>query len=154
MIVTTDEGSDYSSPPLLTLEWDATSGALEEKLQHLHVADIPDDDSAVHRRRLSGQKIQTYMSVAGGQSFTRWKIEIPLGEREEEVFYHVNGGPESSFWVPARDQDLRVMVRLVFTSSLTFCTDFPLNSTTPGSPPPPPLSSPSLFLLISSLPSQ
>ncbi|GAA6037134.1 hypothetical protein JCM8097_008753 [Rhodosporidiobolus ruineniae] len=109
MIVTTDTGSDYSSPPTMTLEWDATGGALAAKLENMHISDIPDDDSAVHRRRVQAEKIHTYHSLAGGQSFWRFKLEIPMGEREEEIFYSVNNGPESSFWVAAADQDFRVM---------------------------------------------
>ncbi|GAA5928562.1 hypothetical protein JCM10213_002503 [Rhodosporidiobolus nylandii] len=109
MIVTTDDLSDYSTPPTMTAEWDATGGALADKLEQMHIHDIPDDDSAVHRRKIEGQRIHTYYSLAGGQSFWRFKLEIPLGEREEEIHYSVNGGPESSFWVPAADQDFRVM---------------------------------------------
>ncbi|GAA5848571.1 hypothetical protein JCM8547_004555 [Rhodosporidiobolus lusitaniae] len=109
MIVTTDTSSDYTTKPTLALEWDATAGALDAKLQNMHIQDIPDDDAHVHRRRVEGQQIHTYYSIAGGQSFWRFKIEIPLGEREEEIFYNINGGPESSFWVPAAGQEMRVM---------------------------------------------
>ncbi|GAA6009034.1 hypothetical protein JCM10207_004072 [Rhodosporidiobolus poonsookiae] len=109
MLVTSETGSDYSTAPTMTLEWDATGGALADKLQGMHIADIPDDDSAVHRRTVQGQKIYTYHSLAGPQDFWRFKLEIPMGEREEEVFYSVNNGPESSFWVAAADQDFRVM---------------------------------------------
>ncbi|GAA5830312.1 hypothetical protein JCM11251_001303 [Rhodosporidiobolus azoricus] len=109
MIVVSDDGSDYSTAPTLTLEWDATSGGLAEKLNQMHISEIPDDDSVVHRRRVQGHVIHTYHSIAGPQSFWRFKIEIPLGEREEEIFYSLNNGPESSFWVPAADQEMRIM---------------------------------------------
>lgn len=76
-----------------------------------------------------GQRIYNYASLDGGQSFWRFKIEIPLGERAEEIFYSINvrvpsrlagqlnveranadfaqGGPENSFFVPAADQNMR-----------------------------------------------
>ncbi|GAA6037108.1 hypothetical protein JCM8097_008739 [Rhodosporidiobolus ruineniae] len=109
MIVTTDTGSDYSSPPTMTLEWDATGGELAQKLEQGLVDVLLDDDSVVHRRRIEGQRIFTYHSLAGGQSFWRFKLEMPLSEREEEISYSVNGGLEDSFYVPAANQDMRVM---------------------------------------------
>ncbi|GAA5996184.1 uncharacterized protein JCM10292_007447 [Rhodotorula paludigena] len=116
MIVTSDGGSDYSQRPQLALEWDATSGAIADRLANVHISELPRRDPSgagkeegVHSLRLDGQQIYTYYSVAGGQTFWRFKIEIPLGEREEEIFYSLNGGPESSFWVPAFDQEFRVM---------------------------------------------
>ncbi|GAA5879341.1 hypothetical protein JCM1840_006959 [Sporobolomyces johnsonii] len=113
MIVTTDEGSDYSSPPTMTLEWDATGGALATEFEKMNLAGSapppPDHPDYVKSQKSVGQRIHTYMSISGGQSFWRFKIEIPLGEREEEIFYSINGGPENSFWVPAATQEMRVM---------------------------------------------
>ncbi|GAA6058242.1 hypothetical protein JCM3770_007430 [Rhodotorula araucariae] len=116
MIVTSDSGSDYSTKPTLSLEWDATAGALAQKLEGVHLSELPRRNSGqpgaedgVHSQKLEAQQIHTYYSLSGGQSFWRWKIEIPLGEREEEVFYSVNNGVENSFWVPAFDQQFRVM---------------------------------------------
>ncbi|CEQ39964.1 SPOSA6832_01552, partial [Sporobolomyces salmonicolor] len=113
MIVTTDEVSDYSSPPTMTLEWDATGGALATEFEKMNLAgSVPppaDHPDYVTSQKSVGQRIHTYMSIAGGQSFWRFKIEIPLGEREEEIFYSINGGPENSFWVPAATQEMRVM---------------------------------------------
>ncbi|BGP37930.1 hypothetical protein JCM10450v2_001867 [Rhodotorula kratochvilovae] len=116
MIVTSDNGSDYSTKPTLSLEWDATAGALAQKLESVHLSELPRRNSGqpgaedgVNAHRLVAQQIHTYYSLSGGQSFWRWKIEIPLGEREEEIFYSVNDGPEGSFWVPAFDQEFRVM---------------------------------------------
>ena len=45
--------------------------------------------------------------IQAGNSFWRFKIEIPLSEQEEEIFYSINGGVESSFWVPAYGQNMR-----------------------------------------------
>ncbi|GAA5904867.1 uncharacterized protein JCM6883_004893 [Sporobolomyces salmoneus] len=113
MIVTTDEGSDYSTPPSLTCEWDATGGSLAAEFDKLQVSGEqtapPDHPDYVKKYHAAGQKIQVYHSIAGAQSFWRFKLEIPLGEREEEIFYSINNGPESSFWVPAFDQEMRVM---------------------------------------------
>ena len=94
MIVTTDEGSDYSTPPTLTCEWDATAGALAAELENLEISGEnpppPDHPDYVKKYRVVGQKIQVYHSIAGPQSFWRFKLEIPLGEREEEIFYSIN----------------------------------------------------------------
>ncbi|GAA5845717.1 hypothetical protein JCM9279_006083 [Rhodotorula babjevae] len=117
MLVTTDAGSDYSTKPTLSVQWDATAGQLVDKLASMQLgpADAPRPDphtgteEGVHSQRIVAEQIHTYYSLAGGQTFWRWKLEIPLGEREEEIFYSVNNGQENSFWVPAFDQEFRVM---------------------------------------------
>jgi hypothetical protein len=101
MIVTTDEGSDYSTPPSLTCEWDATGGALAAELENLQISGDnpppPDHPDYVKKYHVAGQKIQVYHSIAGPQSFWRFKLEIPLGEREEEIFYSINVSNLSTF---------------------------------------------------------
>lgn len=96
MLVTTDNGSDYSTKPTLSLQWDATAGQLVQKLETMQISEPPRRDphtgaeEGVHSQRIEAQQIHTYYSLAGGQTFWRWKLEIPLGEREEEIFYSVN----------------------------------------------------------------
>jgi len=94
MIVTTDEGSDYSTPPSLTCEWDATNGALAAELDNLQISNEnpapPDHPDYVKKYHSPGQKIQVYHSIAGPQSFWRFKLEIPMGEVEQEIFYSIN----------------------------------------------------------------
>ncbi|GAA5978118.1 hypothetical protein JCM10908_004235 [Rhodotorula pacifica] len=110
MVVATDSGSDYSTPPWLTYQWDATGGGLA----HVPIHELPRPgadafEPGVESRSAQGFRYYVHNGLAGSQSFWRFKIEIPLGQREEEIFYSVNGGPENSFWIPAREQQFRVM---------------------------------------------
>ena len=89
MIVTTDEGSDYDPiQPSALLEWDATPGGGFEHFQQYKPEE--ESDESVNRRHINGIRIFTYHSLAGPQSFWRFKLEIPLPDREEEVFYSIN----------------------------------------------------------------
>ncbi|KAM0751564.1 hypothetical protein T439DRAFT_324749 [Meredithblackwellia eburnea MCA 4105] len=109
LLVTSDEGSVYHpQPPTMTIEWDATGGgaALEHHLQQLDLNKASQDEH-VNKRVVQGQQIYHYTSLSGGQTFWRFKLEIPLGEMAEEIFYSVNNGPESSFHVPAFDEHMR-----------------------------------------------
>jgi hypothetical protein len=88
MIVSTDAGSTYDPiAPNALLEWDATASGFEH-----HKAGSPEEesDASVNRRHINGIRIFTYHSLAGPQSFWRFKLEVPLGEREEEIFYSIN----------------------------------------------------------------
>ncbi|BGP53880.1 hypothetical protein JCM8202v2_001452 [Rhodotorula sphaerocarpa] len=110
MLVAVDAGSDYSSPPVLTYQWDASGGGF----LHLPPHELPRaapgaPEPGVETRYAQGFRYYAHQGLVGSHSFWRFKIEIPLGEREEEIFYSVNGGPENSFWIPARDQQFRVM---------------------------------------------
>ncbi|KAL8286205.1 hypothetical protein RQP46_004693 [Phenoliferia psychrophenolica] len=92
LLVTTDSGSTYGPPPTMVLEWDATrGGGLEHLTQRMKIkpASIREDDY-VQSHIVSAQQIFNYASASGGQSFWRFKIEVPLWEREEEIFYSVN----------------------------------------------------------------
>lgn len=110
MLVTTDAGSDYSTKPTLSVQWDATAGQLVDKLASMQLgpADAPRPDphtgneEGVHSQRVVAEQIHTYYSLAGGQTFWRWKLEIPLGEREEEIFYSVNVRPFFSLFLSRR----------------------------------------------------
>lgn len=87
MIVTSDEGSSYDPiAPSALLEWDATEHG--QGFQHSQPEE--ESDASVHRRQATGIRIFTYHSVAGPQSFWRFKFEVPLVHREQEIFYSVN----------------------------------------------------------------
>lgn len=113
MIVTSDKGSDYSTIPSITVEWDATNGALESEFARKAKLDTEDsahdDPDTVHSFTCQADRIHVYESDEGPQSFWRFKLEIPLGEREEEIFYCVNNAPEHSFFVPAFNQNFNVV---------------------------------------------
>lgn len=88
MIVSTDAGSTYDPiSPNALLEWDATMSGFEH---HKQYSPEEESDASVNRRHINGIRIYTYHSLAGPQSFWRFKLEVPLGEREEEIFYSIN----------------------------------------------------------------
>lgn len=62
MLVASDQGSDYSTVPSLRTKWDTSI------------------------RKVEGVKIYAYE----GNSFWRFKLEVPMGENEEQVMYSVN----------------------------------------------------------------
>lgn len=91
MLVATDEGSDYSIPPFLTYQWDTTAGGFA----HVPIHELPRPgadatEPGVETRWAQGLRYYAHNGRAGTHSFWRFKIEIPLGEREEEIFYSVN----------------------------------------------------------------
>jgi hypothetical protein len=115
MIVTTDAGSDTSPiAPCALFEWDATQNGFEHQFQHKARISDEESDEAVNRRAVEGIKIYTYFGLNGGNSFWRFKIEIPLSEREQEIFYSINVCPSSLFAFahrlhrPSRSQDRRI----------------------------------------------
>ena len=91
MLVATDAGSDYSITPYLTYQWDATAGGLG----HIPIHELPRpgadaSEPGVETRSSQGLRYYVHNGRVGTNSFWRFKIEIPLGEREEEIFYSVN----------------------------------------------------------------
>lgn len=50
------------------------------------------------------------MTVLWRRTYTFWRflIEIPLDEHEMRVRYHVNHGQEFDFYVPGRNQNMRL----------------------------------------------
>lgn len=87
MLVCSDEGSSYDPiSPSALLEWDATQHG--QGFQHFQPEE--ESDSAVNRRHVSAIRIFTYHAVSGPQSFWRFKFEVPLTDREQEIFYSVN----------------------------------------------------------------
>ncbi|SCV66988.1 BQ2448_5634 [Microbotryum intermedium] len=109
MIVVAASGSDTEPiPPCLLLEWDASAQQIgfEHQLEHLTLSE-QEKEEKVNRRAVAGLKIFTYYGLNGANDFWRFKIEVPLSDREEEIFYSINKGPENSFFVPAKNQNMR-----------------------------------------------
>ncbi|SCZ95844.1 BZ3500_MvSof-1268-A1-R1_Chr8-1g09834 [Microbotryum saponariae] len=109
MIVVAASNSDTAPiPPCLLLEWDASAQHIgfEHQFEHLTLSE-QEKEEKVNRRAVAGLKIFTYYGLNGANDFWRFKIEVPLSEREEEVFYSINKGPENSFFVPAKNQNMR-----------------------------------------------
>lgn len=91
MLVSTDAGSDYSISPFLTYQWDGTAGGLAHVPIHELPRPGPDaSEPGVETRSAQGIRYHVFNGLLGSHSFWRFKIEIPLGEREEEIFYSVN----------------------------------------------------------------
>lgn len=108
MIVVADTNSGYSPTPTLRLEWDAD--ALAVAMGKLNIQPPHDAAPAANNRTVEGVKIYTYDTPQSGpMSFWRFKIEIPMTNEEEQVFYSINGGPENNFAVPAIGQNFRWM---------------------------------------------
>ena len=108
MIVVADTNSGYSPAPSLRLEWDAD--ALAVAMGKLNIQPPHESAAAANTRHVEGVKIYTYQTPSSGaMSFWRFKIEVPMTQDEEQVFYSINGGPENSFAVPAIGQNFRWM---------------------------------------------
>jgi hypothetical protein len=102
MLVCADSHSVYDPAPTLVLEWDATAGnaaaELEAAAEKLTISSEASDSAAstkagtaaVNTKTVVGQRVYTYESQEGGQSFWRFKIEVPMQNHEEEIFYSVN----------------------------------------------------------------
>ncbi|KAH8928879.1 hypothetical protein BT69DRAFT_1256947 [Atractiella rhizophila] len=86
MIVTSDNHSDYSRHPYLTL------------------FDSQRPESAVD---ITGQKIKEFRSTSGSNSFWRFRMEIPLVQEERMWNYRINNGHRLTFWVPGANQNMR-----------------------------------------------
>lgn len=109
MIVIADNSSETSPvAPCLQLEWDATNDhvGFQHQMQNLSLSE-QEKDEGVHRRAVSGEKIYSYIGLLGANSFWRFKIEVPLTNFEQEIFYSINSGVEYSWHVPALEQNMR-----------------------------------------------
>ncbi|KAG8745089.1 hypothetical protein FRC12_014663, partial [Ceratobasidium sp. 428] len=62
---------------------------------------------AAEQTDIPGQEIWVYHGNSGSFTFWRFLIEIPLGPNEMGVRYRLNMGPETEFFVPGRNQNMR-----------------------------------------------
>lgn len=105
LLVTADPGSVYEPAPTMTIQWDATGGAVDAQISN--GGPVPADHEATHTVTVPAQRIFQFESGAGGNTFWRFKIEVALGQRPEQIFYRINKGPENSFYIPAVGQNMR-----------------------------------------------
>ncbi|KAH6919031.1 plasma membrane protein [Coprinopsis sp. MPI-PUGE-AT-0042] len=70
----------------------------------------PQASPTSHIQQAQGQDIYVYGGLGGTFTFWRFKIEVPLGERDMGVRYSVNGGQRMEFYVPARSAGMRLAV--------------------------------------------
>lgn len=85
MLVTADPGSIYDPKP--TLRWSAEpwkpKSAAADGIEGLSVQSTPVQE-------VQGQPIYTYHALSGGNTFWRFKLEIPLTGQEQTVHYNIN----------------------------------------------------------------
>lgn len=62
---------------------------LDAKLS-LEDVHLPPPDEVTKSFSVVGSRIYSHATPEGGQSFWRFKLDIPLGELEEEIFYSIN----------------------------------------------------------------
>lgn len=66
--------------------------------------------SSVRTMTIEGQDFYCYGGIGGTFTFWRFKIKVPLGEREMGVRYSINGGQKMEFYVPAKTSGMRLAV--------------------------------------------
>jgi len=103
MVVTTDEGSVYEPAPRLDLSFHLYSPP-SESVPTLYETEA---EPILQSQRLTAQKILTFDSAVGSNSFWRFIIEIPLQPVEMTVRYRLNGGAAMDFVIPALYQNFR-----------------------------------------------
>ncbi|ETW85467.1 hypothetical protein HETIRDRAFT_32709 [Heterobasidion irregulare TC 32-1] len=103
LIVTADAGSIYEPHPMFTFQWDPDRPAVSKRT-HNGTSNGPH----AQKRSVPGQEIYVYVGNGGTYTFWRFLIEIPLDEHEMRIRYHVNHGQEFDFYVPGRNQNMRL----------------------------------------------
>lgn len=111
LLVTRDDGSDYSVTPTLRLKWQQASPSASAG---------GDEAVAQENAQQTSQaiKLHEYKGEPAAHTIWRFKIEVPLAAHEQRVTYSLEGTahPDSqppcirdatsnSFFVPAKDQD-------------------------------------------------
>lgn len=115
LLVTADEGSDYSSVPSLQYKWSSTPA--KASAEEGEAAAITSENS---HKSSEATKIYTYKGKEGSFSFWRFKLEIPMAESEQVVAYSVDGTPHADstseavkdskgfqFFIPGKKQNFR-----------------------------------------------
>ncbi|KAF8626225.1 hypothetical protein AX15_004912 [Amanita polypyramis BW_CC] len=126
LIITADSGSTYHPAPFLTYEWDSdkstvnyiertVSGSSFKLGPHpcdpgtlINGNELPSKQSSC-RKQVEGQEIHVYAEPDGSGTYTFWRffLEIPMGENEAEITYHINRGQRMHFYIPGRNQNMR-----------------------------------------------
>jgi len=100
MVVTADTGSVYQPKPYLS--WYAQAhGGLEQGMQNVGL------NGSGTWKTIEASSIYTYHSLAGGNTFWRFKLEIPLADAEQAITYSLNGGRTVQFFIPGRSQNMK-----------------------------------------------
>ncbi|KAH9056664.1 hypothetical protein EDB87DRAFT_1202257 [Lactarius vividus] len=127
LIVTADAGSIYEPSPAFTYSWDPDQPTSPKQHRAGHSIDLgphPADPLAqpflgseggehfhgpnVQKQKVFGQEIYVYSGRGGTCTFWRFLIQIPLTNLEMKIQYSVNDGMEMDFFVPGRNQTMRM----------------------------------------------
>ncbi|KAI9456269.1 hypothetical protein BJY52DRAFT_1204831 [Lactarius psammicola] len=116
LIVTADAGSIYEPSPAFT-----TTPGMDTRIE---LGPHPADPLAqpfqgleggehfqgpnLQKQKVLGQEIYVYSGRGGTYTFWRFLIRIPLTQSEMKIQYTVNDGLEMDFFVPARNQTMRL----------------------------------------------
>ncbi|TFK27403.1 plasma membrane protein [Coprinopsis marcescibilis] len=63
-----------------------------------------------HKETVVGQELYVYGGSGGTFTFWRFKLKVPLGDREMGVRYSINKGQNMEFYVPSRTAGMRLAV--------------------------------------------
>ncbi|WAQ86503.1 hypothetical protein PtA15_7A229 [Puccinia triticina] len=97
-VVTADTGSVYEPSPMLQMQWNSTFDSSPDPSQ-LPGSTIQQDATA--------DRIYVYHGPSDSYSFWRFRLVIPMGQRETRVRYSINHGAQIAFYVPAVNQNFR-----------------------------------------------
>ncbi|MBW0483761.1 hypothetical protein O181_023476 [Austropuccinia psidii MF-1] len=99
-IVTADSGSVYNPTPILQLRWTTYS-----TVNHIK-SWVPQSEEDI-QHEVSAERIFQYPGPSDSYSFWRFRLVIPMYEKETRVNYSINHGASISFHIPAINQDFR-----------------------------------------------
>ncbi|KZT44122.1 hypothetical protein SISSUDRAFT_1111790 [Sistotremastrum suecicum HHB10207 ss-3] len=116
MLVTADAGSVYSPHPSLKLEWAPGQSKLPSSFMNGD-GRVSSEEPHVNGHAgfgpqsldITGTELWVHHAENDNQTFTFWRFmyQIPLADREMNVRYRINQGPQYDFWVPGRQQNMR-----------------------------------------------
>ncbi|KAI0293383.1 hypothetical protein BC826DRAFT_910742 [Russula brevipes] len=130
LIVTTDAASIYEPHPILKCCWNPDYSAPHHANSSAQGAKVVDPGQypaypmpepyqgqprsedlqgpGVLEQRVPGREIYVYHGPGGTYTFWRFLFQIPLGDSEMKVHYSINNGSEMHFFVPGRQQTMRL----------------------------------------------
>ncbi|KAL7005111.1 hypothetical protein EMMF5_005351 [Cystobasidiomycetes sp. EMM_F5] len=108
LVVTRDDGSDYSTSPYVTYRYDTSPNAKNSTLVSAMQNMKTNGSNSEQSFKASGEKIWIYHSLTGGNSFWRMRLEVRLSPNGGmPVHYSLNGGREITFFVPGLHENFR-----------------------------------------------
>ncbi|KAA1077859.1 hypothetical protein PGT21_022299 [Puccinia graminis f. sp. tritici] len=97
-VVTADTGSVYAPSPMLQMHWNSSS---------VQPGSQPSQDSGIIQQDVTAERIYVYHGPSDSYTFWRFRLVIPMGQRETRVRYSINHGAQIDFCIPAVNQNFR-----------------------------------------------